>query len=238
MRSYEIDATGSASPVAICNYLQEAAGNHARQLGVDITALQGDGYTWMLSRLHIRLTRLPAWRETVTLETWPAGVRGRLIAVRDFIMRDAAGQAWLHASSEWLYVDVATKRICRVPEVLATYVPAGRASALPPDAGRPPELETPAWSVSLPVRRSDQDLNDHVNNVHYVEWLLEPLPPESVAGRQVAELEILYRQGAVFGDTVISEAAPAGDNTLLHRIVRAQDRTLLALARTQWRSVG
>ena len=234
VRAYEMDAAGCASPVLLCDYLQEAAGNHAHHLGFGIAALRRHGHTWMLSRLRVHLRRQPAWRETLTVETWPAGTRGRLIAVREFIVRDAVGAEVLRASSDWLYVDVASRRICRVPENLAPLVPADRPLALPPSDGRTPEIETPSWSVILPVRRSDLDLNEHVNNVHYIEWLFEPLPAEFTGNRRVAEMDILYRQGAEYGDAAVSQAAPAGDDAILHRIVRTSDQAVLALARTRW----
>lgn len=234
VRAYEMDASGRASPAMLCDYLQEAAGNHARHLGFDIATLQRHGHTWMLSRLRVRLLRQPVWRETLTVETWPSGTRGRLIATREFIGRDASGTEILRASSEWLYVDVASRRICRVPEELAPFVPADRPPVLPPDDTRPPEIETPAWSVAIPVRRCDLDLNDHVNNVRYIEWLFEPLPAQATTGRRIAEMDILYRQGAEYGDSALSQAAPSGDDTILHRIVRASDQAVLALARTRW----
>ena len=236
VRAYEMDAAGCASPAALCDYLQEAAGNHARHLGFDIAALQLHGHTWMLSRLRVRLLRPPAWRETLTVETWPSGIRGRLIATREFIVRDAAGAEVLRAFSEWLYVDVASRRICRVPAELAQFSPTDRPPALPLDDGRPPEIENPAWAVTLPVRRCDLDLNNHVNNVRYIEWLFEPLPTECTATRQVTAMEILYRQGAEYGDSAISQAAPSGADTILHRIVRTSDHAVLVLARTRWAS--
>ena len=234
VRAYEMDASGCAGPAMLCDYLQEAAGNHARHLGFDIATLQQHGHTWMLSRLRVRLLRQPAWRETVTIQTWPAGVRGRLIALREFIARDAGGAELLRASSEWLYVNLASRRICRVPENLAPFVPQNQPPALLPDDTRLPELTCPAWSATLPVRRSDLDLNHHVNNARYVEWLFEPFPAKAVSGRRLTELEILYRQGAEHGDTVLTQAAPAETGAILHRILRAGDQTVLALARTKW----
>ena len=39
VRSYEMDVQGMASVPAICNYLQEVAGNHATELGVAVDHL-------------------------------------------------------------------------------------------------------------------------------------------------------------------------------------------------------
>ena len=234
VRAYEMDASGCAGPSVLCDYLQEAAGNHARHLGFDIAALRQRGFTWMLSRLRVQFFRPLAWRDTIVLDTWPSGTRGRLIATREFIGRDAVGTELLRATTDWLYVDVASRRICRVPEDFAGFAPPDRPPALPPDDGRPPELATPAWSTTIPVRRSDLDLNNHVNNVRYIEWMFEPLPAEFTTARRVTGMEILYRQGAETGDTAISQAAPDDHGNLLHRILRTRDNAVLVLARTKW----
>ena len=233
VRVFEIGADGRVGPAMLCDFLQETAGNHARHLGFDIAALQREGRTWMLSRMRLKLVRQPEWHEALSVETWPAGLRGRLIAMRAYRMHDAQGALLLEGLSDWLYVDVATRRICRVPERLTQFVPEDR-PVPQPDERRVPELEAPAWSVELPVRHSDLDINQHVNNVRYVEWLFEPLPPEFPAGRHVIELDILYRQAAEHGDVAVSQAAPEGEDALLHRIVRRRDGAVLALARTRW----
>ena len=115
VRAYESGVSNQVTLPALCNYLQEAAGNHARALGLGIHELQDAGFTWMLARLHLAIHRYAAWRETVHLRTWPAGVRGRLTALRDFRMTDDAGETVLLGVSEWLYVEAAAQRIVRLP---------------------------------------------------------------------------------------------------------------------------
>ena len=68
---------------ALFDLFQEAAGNNAAALGWGSDVLLARGQTWILSRLTLRLLALPAWREDITVETWPAGVH-RLWALREF----------------------------------------------------------------------------------------------------------------------------------------------------------
>ncbi|HON47087.1 MAG TPA: thioesterase [Kiritimatiellia bacterium] len=239
VRAYESGVNNQVTLQALCNYLQEAAGNHARTLGVGIHALQSAGFTWMLARLHLEISRYAAWRETIRLRTWPSGVRGRLTALRDFQMVDETGATLLRGVSEWLYVDTAAQRIVRLPPSFALLAPEGtpRATAMePPD--KLPDIVTPEWSTAIIVRHSDHDFNDHVNNVHYAAWALECLPDTWRAQRRMGRIDIAFRAAARWGDTVTSEAAreTAGcDATLIHRIRRDADGAVLAQARTCWR---
>jgi acyl-CoA thioesterase FadM len=131
---------------AYCNNLQEAAGNHARELGLGIRELRDAGFTWMLSRLRLAVEAYAAWRDAVCIRTWPSGIRGRLIATRDFDVRDGAGAPLLLGVSEWLYVDTATLKIARLPPAFAALAPAGTPRvAVPEETFKVPDFGGAEW---------------------------------------------------------------------------------------------
>jgi len=236
VRAYESGVSNQVSLPAYCNYLQEVAGNHARELGLGIRELQDAGFTWMLSRLHLLVDAYAGWREEVRVRTWPSGFRGRLIATRDFDVRDGAGEPLLRGVSEWLYVDVSSLKIARLPPAFAALSPEGTPRvAVPEPVAKVPDFGAAEWSVTVTVRHSDHDFNNHVNNAHYVEWALECLPESWANGRRVGELDISYRAAARWGDTILSEAVREGESRVNHRICRASDHAVLATARTAWR---
>ena len=235
VRAYESGVNNRVTLPSYCNYLQEIAGEHANRLGLGIHELQQENVTWMLGHLHLIVHRYAAWQEEVTVRTWPAGMRGRLTAQRDFRVTDSAGQLLLQGVSEWLYVDLTTRRLIRLPEAFAALAPEGTPrSGVPELEGKIPDIENPEWSCALTVRRSDHDFNNHVNNVHYVEWGLECLPTDMLNARQVKRLDISFKAEALYGDTVICEAAPLTDTILIHRIRRTSDNATLATMRTEW----
>jgi medium-chain acyl-[acyl-carrier-protein] hydrolase len=237
VRAVEAGTENRVSVPAICDYLQEIAGNHAKELGVGIQALQAEGLTWMLARLRLAVSRFAGWGDDIVLRTWPSGTRGRLTALRDFEARDSAGGALFNAASEWLYVDVKAQRIVKLPDVFAALAPEGSPRAEMPGMPEkfPPWPERAEWACEVCVRKSDQDFNRHVNNAHYVEWVMEPLPDSWLAGRRLATLDIQFRQAAHCGERVSCEAAREGE-ALLHRIVRLPDRAVLAQARSTWQN--
>ena len=83
VRCRETDRNGLLKLSSWFDFLQEAAANHAAQLGVGLEALSERGLLWVLSRLHLSIRRYPAIGESVTVETWPNGFR-RLFAHRQF----------------------------------------------------------------------------------------------------------------------------------------------------------
>ena len=232
VRSYEAGIANHVTLPTLCNYMQEAAGINAARLGWGIQALQAEGLTWMLSRLRASVTRYVPWGETVTVRTWPSGVKGRLVAKRCFLGMDAKGEELFRVSSEWLYVDMAAQKIARLPETFEGLVPAGTPDfELPDIGGKFAHLPSVDGGADILTRHSDLDFNDHVNNVHYVEWMLESsvkCQMESVKCG-VGDIDIVFRQAAKAGEALVSEFCADGEKTL-HAIRRRSDNAILATA--------
>ena len=232
VRSYEAGIANHVTLPTLCNYMQEAAGISAARLGWGIRALQEEGLTWMLARLRVRVTHYIPWGKTVIMRTWPSGMKGRLIAKRCFLGLDDGGAELFRASSEWLYVDLKSQKIAKLPETFADIVPSGTPDfELPDIGGKFARLPLVEGSADVLTRHSDLDFNDHVNNVHYVEWMLETDAQDSVppASSSPAELDIVFRQAAKAGESVVSEFCVCGEKTL-HAIRRRSDDALLATA--------
>ena len=237
VRSYETGVKNRVSVPTICNYLQETAGEHANRLGFGILELQKSGVSWMLSRLHIAVFRYVPWGGRLKVLTWPSGIRGRLAATREFQGFDAEGVQVLEGTSEWLVVDLAARKIVKPPENFRAVAPEGtpRLPIAGTDGGGKFASLTKVDAMErIVVRRSDHDFNDHVNNVHYVEWVLEALPP-AFADRDLSELDIVFRQSAHAGDELEVHTEIVGDNVLRHLIVRKGDGANLISAETKWR---
>lgn len=232
VRSYETGVRNRLSLPSVCNYLQEAAGEHAERLGFGILELQARGISWMLARLHLKLARDVPWGADVKVVTWPSGLKGRLVALRDFRLFAADGDPILEGVSEWLTVDLAAQRIVKPSEDFARVVPpdvARVALAAADGHGKFAALAKVDQTARILVRRADHDFNDHVNNVHYVEWALEALPVPFRA-RSVRELDIVFRQAAHAGDELESRVEVVDGANLRCAIVRPADGALLATA--------
>ena len=233
VRSADLGVDGRVGPGTVIGFLQEGAASHAHQLGVGLQTLQAISRTWMLVRMRVLFAGWPGLNDTLEVVTWPTGARGQTVAFRDYEGFNGAGERLVTATSEWVLVDVERLRIARLTPAIMALAPPGTPRAGLPPAWPPAPAWTPAWQVTLPVRRADLDVNRHVNNVHYVEWLFEPLPA-AWHQRRLRRVEIAYKTGAVQGDTVVSAAAAADASTLRHRLTRESDGAVLAEATTGW----
>lgn len=231
VRSYEADPGGLASIQTICNYLQEAASNHAAELGVSIEQLTSQNLIWMLARLQVEVDSYPSWRDEVTVETWPSGA-DRLYATRDFLV-NKGDRLVARGTSAWILVDAKRRRPIRLPEFITQIERPERERSL---EDRPAKLPDPADSAGeLPVcvRFSDQDLIGHVNNVLYVDWAVESVP--LIKTHVVRALEAQFRAEARYGDAVAVRTERRGTSDDFLHLVKSGDREL-ARVRTWWRS--
>lgn len=230
IRASEIGFGQKATLPAICNLLQEVAGNHASQLNFDITDLQEDNLTWVLHRLWVKMTRFPDWRESITIQTWPSSGDG-LRAYRDFLILGSDENIIGKSLSYWLMMNIKSRRPSRIPKKILQMAPRNIDHVLPVAEGDFKEVRNVYNRQSFEVRKSDLDLNQHVNNVRYIEWMLSCLPKD----RTVTEIDIRFLAESVFGDTIIAEIQkePAdSDDAFYHQIRRASDDKILAKARS------
>ncbi len=169
VHSYEIDLNQNLSIPAIFNYLQEIAWEHADKLKYGFNDLHDKGQIWVLSRIEVEIHQLPRWTDELTLITWPRGVDG-IFALRDYELHNSAGETVVAVSSSWLVLDTNTRRPVRLNDWsmgfdFANRQAIGRVAAKIKDEG-----STPAFTEQFDVRIGDIDVNQHVNNVRYIDW--------------------------------------------------------------------
>lgn len=224
IRASEIGPDQRSTLPAICNLLQEIAGNHARQLEFDITDLQKEKMTWVLHRLHLKMERFPDWRETITIRTWPSGGDG-LRAFRDFLILDKSENIIGRSLSYWLILDMESRRPRPIPQQILDRVPDDVEYVMPLTKPNFSNVEHPDSTQRFKVRKTDLDLNNHVNNVRYIEWALSCLPADLMPDN----IDIKFEGEAMLDNTVVANCANRSDK-LYFQLKRPADDKILARA--------
>ena len=235
IRSYEVDSHSRLSVVSVFNFMQEATSQHAAALGVSIQQLRSENYTWLLSRLKIKMKAYPAWNDRLTVDTWPSGVQ-RLFALRDFELKDQSNHTVGAALSAWLVLDTVKKRPVRVGSFVDRLKPVEGDHILPDQLDKLPALENHIHERVFRVRHGDLDINQHVNNASYVEWMLEGMPDEVLNELGIVELEINFLAESFLQDRIIACCGPQDLNKreYRHSLIREEDGQELVRARTVW----
>ena len=232
VRTYECGPDGAATMASVCNWLQEAASLNAESLSFSKSNFEsaGENISWVLTHLKVRMSRFPKWGETVSILTFPRGGR-RIVAWRDFVLTDADGEELGHASSEWMLIDLASRKVVAIPDGVFA---AANTVRKPVFGDEPfPKLRWECGVASpdalvFRARRGDIDLNGHVNNVHYIEWLMEGRPD---AAGPCRELDIVFKSETLAGEEVRVESVEVEPGVFAHRVYAPDGRDHV-LART------
>jgi acyl-ACP thioesterase len=169
---WDVDRDNLLGLPAVFKFLQEAAIKHADQFGAGTRAMETRGESWVLNRMAAEIRRYPKYEEAVRILTWSGGIRA-FKGYRDFRVY-CGSELVLSASSLWLYVNMTTKSLIRVPDEVASSFPSRPGEEFRPGLEKlrltaPVAGTPPACRVS--VRYSDFDGNGHVNNTTYFDIL-------------------------------------------------------------------
>jgi medium-chain acyl-[acyl-carrier-protein] hydrolase len=155
--------------------LQRAAVDHAEHLGFGYRVMSKQNLSWVLIRANIEIHRMPRWREPVRLITWPREM-ARLSAFREYVMRSReTDEVLCNASSEWLLIDLDTRRPQKMDDHRQYEQYATRKEALTRKIPRVNKSCDYADLFSINPRYSTLDMNGHANARKYIDWLDDAL---------------------------------------------------------------
>lgn len=188
---WNVDRDNLLSLRSLSAFLQEAAIKHADQCGAGAQAKAARGESWVLHKMAVSVSRYPRYEEALRVTTWSTGIRS-FKGYRDFRVH-CGEELVVRASSVWLYLDLASKGICRVPRDVAEGFPTHPAAPFSPGLEKlrlaPPAEGSVGRDIS--VRYSDYDGNGHVNNTAYFDYLQTALATLGFPQRP-GEIQIQY----------------------------------------------
>ncbi|KAF4383106.1 hypothetical protein F8388_009137 [Cannabis sativa] len=220
VRCYEVGINKTATVETIANLLQEVGCNHAQSVGFSTdgfattTTMRKMHLIWVTARMHIEIYKYPAWSDVVEIETWCQS-EGRIGTRRDWILKDyATGEVIGRATSKWVMMNEDTRRLQKVSDDVRdeylVFCPRELRLAFPEENNsslrKIPKLEDPAeyHTQGLVPRRADFDMNQHVNNVTYIGWVLESIPQETIDSHELQSITLDYRRECQHDDIVES----------------------------------
>ena len=193
------DCFGRCKPSALLRFAQDAAGEHCVLLGTDWDSMAKHRYFWAVVRQRMEITRLPKDGETVTVKTWPMPTT-RVAYPRATEGFDEAGNSLFKIISLWVIMDMDTR---------AMVLP-GKSGIDVPGTSFGTELKVPgsisAFEGSKDIHRtvtySDLDLNGHMNNTRYLDWICDLLPAAFHKDHPMKAVSICYMSEALEGQSL------------------------------------
>ena len=191
--SYLCDIADRLHPWAAVRLCQEVSEYHTNELHIGFPDLLKQGKAWVLSRAYYEFRRRPAAFEKVQLSTWSRGNDG-LFAFRDYEMRDEAGEVLICGTSYWPIIDMQSRRVVRLHDILAGFPQVERAASQKTVLGRlrAEDLAADAPALVVSVQYSMLDHTRHVNNAEYNKWIFDAVSSTGFDLDQPFSIELNY----------------------------------------------
>ena len=199
INSNYVDSNFELKMSSFFQMMQEIAGEHCEILGVGHSETIEKGKIWVITRFQVEVNEMPKYRQNVILKTYP-GKTAKFIFPRHFILCDENDNTLIKASSTFLVISSDTRQIIMNPfenNDLPYETYEGELGI--PEKVNVTEVEFIEKRI---VRYSDIDLNSHLNNTRYIEYIFDLHDSEFYKNHVIKSLIINYKHEAKNKDEI------------------------------------
>lgn len=194
--SYLVNMKNRAGLYSVLNLIQDVGWIHSLHLQVSLPKNQN----WVFTRQKLIMDKWPIWNEILTIKTWirpPVGqflLRDYELFIGDLKIGEATStfgamdlETRKMATADWTSYDSIwrnTDHLIHLPQKIIL-------------------TEKISDLAQFQVRNSDLDMNQHVNNTKYSQWILDAIPLDIIkADLVIHEYEVNFLAETKSGDVV------------------------------------
>ncbi|KHD45155.1 acyl-ACP thioesterase domain-containing protein [Streptococcus hongkongensis] len=197
----------------------------------DKKVLEDYHLVWIITDHEMTIDHLPRFGDTITIETEPFAYN-KLFCYRRFTIYDQDQQQMAEIITHFALMNPATRKVAQIPRELVEPFESEFVKQL----RRTPKIKAlvePQEKI-YHVRYYDLDMNGHVNNGKYLDWVYDVMSFDFLSKHRPAAIQLRY----------IKEVSP--DGTVASRFERQQlttthaifvEGTLHAQAIIQWQEI-
>lgn len=197
---------GEVSNKNLLSYLEDTGGAHSAHCKFSIVDIEKDNLTWFILAWKMKVIKRPKAAQKIKIQTWGRPVK-KLFMLRDFKIFDETGEIIAIATSKWCLIDTKTGKIAKVPDNLEEIYHKFRDESVF-EIDDIKKLTVPNCEIQkedkYKIRRFDLDGNKHVHNLNYVNFAYELLPEDIYDGKELNNIEIMYKKEIKYGETIKS----------------------------------
>lgn len=209
---YDCDANNELKLSGALRYMQETSFSHLNSLDCSIETMMAEGKAWLLSKVCMDIKRMPKAGEPIRIGTAPTGSKG-VRFVREFVIDTIDGERLISANTFWPLVDVDTHKVLR-PKTFDRDIQVQEPLLTDPifNTEVPKNIEGFDSEINIPIRYSYLDVNYHVNNSYYADFVSDALPFEKINSEKPSLFVISFHNEAKLNDQVVVKSKVDGAN--------------------------
>ena len=206
--------------------------------GVGLATVNQFGGGWVIINYAGNLSVHTAHKE----EELRIGTRvesyNKFFIIRDFYVKGPDDQIYAEFKGTFVFMDLVKRKIMTIPQAVIDLFdmdPVRRLPRLP----QPGDFErSPEWNQqTYRVRYFDIDMNGHVNNAHYFDWMLDPLGGEFLSHHHLVAMRITFAKEVRMDEIITSSVSiptPLEDGRLMTQHLIEVDGEISAKGENYW----
>lgn len=188
---------------AILQWMEDIGSLHSDENSCGMKTIMENKLSWVIIQWKIKITRRFKYGENIKVRTWISGKK-KLYTFREYEFYDEEGNVVAAAASKWVLTHLEQGMISVPQEILDGYGNDSRTvfeegnnmTRLkdPLDFSNPFEFTVPCTFI---------DVNDHMNNIYYLDVAYQAMPIEVYKKSKFDEIEIMYRKECKLNDKLM-----------------------------------
>ena len=210
----------------------QVSGMQSIELGMsDMYILENYNLVWIITDYNMKIDRLPVFDEKITIETY-AMSHNRLFCYRAFNIKDEAGNTIIEMVATFVLMDRDTRKVHPVMSEITDAFDSEFSKTML----RGPRFKELEGGVEQEyrVRFYDLDMNGHVNNSKYLDWVFEVMGADFLTQHVPKKVHLKYVKEVLAGGIITSQYEQEGLKTQ-HQIT--SDSQINAQAEIEWEEV-
>ena len=238
LRHFEMNEFGVASPTTILTLLEETAADHCYSINHSLYQLAEQNIGWVLISGILQMERYPNYKEKITIRTWLSTystVKGH----RENIIYDEQNNIIGRAKGLWIFFDIYRRRPIQIfDDIIEKWSLCNEESIEHNISKKIKAVEKSDYELKVKVNRYDTDMSKHVNNIRYLQWVIESVPEEIIENYYLHSIDGRFIAEAHYGQTLILLTKnDTKDNSFIHSIKIEGTDKVCATAKTIWKKI-
>lgn len=201
IKFYDVDKHMNCKISTLVNYLWDVVVAQSEYLGeTEGTHIQKN-LAWMLLKYDIKIHEYPKINDIITADTVVIGVK-KFYGYRTHSVRNQEGKVLVEIKSTAILVDLNKRRPTKVTQEQCDVY--GLEAEYDGHIVLDDLMDIDEFDIEkiYEVRHSDIDLNNHMNNITYIERAIDTMPNDIVEKYSLDGVKILFKKESLLGENL------------------------------------
>ena len=197
----DMGINNEASNKSLLSIMQDIACLHSASVGYGFLDIDDKKRAWMLLDWKVKIIKRPKYNDEIKAETWSRKLE-RLYAYRDFQLKDKEGNIIAIGTSRWIFVDIERRRPVRITSDIADLYESETDKSVFSEEIEDINYKDYIFKKDYCIQRRDIDINQHMNNLSYLDLAYEILPDDIYKSRLFDNIRIVYKKEILYGEKI------------------------------------